>query len=294
MKDIALRFALPASELRPFVTTYYHCRFDLSQGREFVEDYLHPEWANVRILIQGKSSYSIGPGELAPTPRLAVTGPTSRATRFRMSSGIIWGIGLLPLGWAKFVDRPAGDYADRCADARDDPALGAFAPLAEALMESGTHFESGLALIEAHMQTLLDRPLHDAGVITAINGALIDEKVATVSELAERAGMSVRSLERISRRAFGFSPKLLLRRQRFLRSLAQFMLDPTMSWLRAMDYHYHDQAHFVRDFHRFMGMSPSAYGRFEHPILRAAARDRAAIAGKAIQALHEPPQAHPE
>jgi methylphosphotriester-DNA--protein-cysteine methyltransferase len=55
-----------------------------------------------------------------------------------------------------------------------------------------------------------------------------------------------------------------------------------------MDDHYHDQAHFVHDFRRFMGMSPSAYAKLDKPILVAAARARMAIAGQAVQALHDP------
>ena len=100
--------------------------------------------------------------------------------------------------------------------------------------------------------------------------------------------MSVRSLERVSKRAFGFTPQLLLRRQRFLRSLAQFMLDPSLKWLSTLDYQYHDQAHFVRDFKRFMGVSPSVYAKFDKPLLIAAARARMEIAGEAVQGLHKP------
>ncbi|WP_418251669.1 helix-turn-helix domain-containing protein [Erythrobacter litoralis] len=100
--------------------------------------------------------------------------------------------------------------------------------------------------------------------------------------------MNVRSLERLTRRAFGFTPKLLLRRQRFLRSLAQFVLDPSLKWLDALDCQYHDQAHFVRDVKRFMGMNPSEYARLDKPFLAAAARARMEIAGEAVQGLHRP------
>ena len=106
--------------------------------------------------------------------------------------------------------------------------------------------------------------------------------------MAERLGISSRSLERLSLKAFGFSPKLLLRRQRFLRSLAQFTLDPSLTWIRTLDFHYVDQVHFVRDFRRFMGMSPRSYGALDHPLMRAAVHGRTAAAGAAVQALHRP------
>ena len=62
-----------------------------------------------------------------------------------------------------------------------------------------------------------------------------------------------------------------VRRQRFLRSLSQYMLDPSLRWLGTLDWQYHDQSHFVRDFRRFMGMSPSAYAKLDKPLLTAAA-----------------------
>ena len=119
--------------------------------------------------------------------------------------------------------------------------------------------------------------------------ALLDPELVSVAQLAEQMGMNVRALERLSRRAFGFPPKLLLRRQRFLRSLARFMIDPSLGWLGALDCHYHDQSHFVRDFRRFMGMNTSAYAKADKPILVAAARGRMAIAGEAVQGLHRAP-----
>jgi methylphosphotriester-DNA--protein-cysteine methyltransferase len=146
------------------------------------------------------------------------------------------------------------------------------------------------ARIDAFFCRLLDHypPHEDEAKIRAAHAALIDDRVASVSELSEALEISTRSLERLSLKAFGFSPKLLLRRQRFLRSLAQFMLDPSLTWIKTLDFHYVDQAHFVRDFRRFMTLSHSAYAALDHPVLRSAARARAVAAGAAVQALHHP------
>ncbi|HEY6868463.1 MAG TPA: helix-turn-helix domain-containing protein, partial [Novosphingobium sp.] len=124
--------------------------------------------------------------------------------------------------------------------------------------------------------------------ILAIHSALVDPDVGTVSELARRAGASTRTVERIAGQAFGFSPMLLLRRQRFMRSLAQYMLDPSLKWIGALDGHYHDQAHFIRDFHRFMGMSPREYALLDKPILSAVMRARDRYWGSAAQTLDSP------
>lgn len=289
-KAITIRFALPSAELSPFITTYYFTEVSHDPDDPWVEDYLHPEWPNLRVLCGSQSQSAIGDAPLVDVPGFSVSGPTSKATRFRLSGGRNWGIGLLPLGWAKFCSVPADDYADRFVDGASDPAFADLAPLAHKLQSSASDFASDVATINAHMRRLLDRPLRGEAKILAVNEALIDPAIVSVTDLAERTHMNVRSLERLCKRAFGFPPKLLLRRQRFLRSLAKFMLDPTMKWLSTMDENYHDQAHFARDFSRFMGMMPSEYGKLDHPFLRAAAQARNAIAGEAVQALHDPNQ----
>ena len=103
--------------------------------------------------------------------------------------------------------------------------------------------------------------------------------MATVGELVARTGLALHSLERLTRRYFGFSPKLLLRRQRFLRSLAHYMLDPSLNWIGAIDGQYHDQAQFVRDFKAFMGLTPRRYAALPHPILNPIMRQRMSDAG---------------
>jgi AraC-like DNA-binding protein len=290
--SVQLRFALPGAALQPYITTYYCTEVICSPREPWLEDCLHPEWANLRFLGPGAAQSVVGAGALQPCPAFTVTGPTSRATRFRLRSGRNWGIGLLPLGWATLFGRPASDYADCVVDGLADPLFAAFAPLSRALAAGPDDFVQELTLIEAHMARIFAAagPPDPAPerAIAALNAALVDPDTITVADVAAQMGMTVRSLERLSRRAFGFPPKLLIRRQRFLRSLARFMLDPSLTWLGSLDCHYHDQSHFVRDFRRFMGMSPSDYAKRDKPLLAAAAQARMAVAGQAMQGLHTP------
>jgi len=286
---VRVRFFMPSAEVAPYVSTYYLTEASLgSEGR--IEDWLHPEWANIRFARNDSWSAAIGPGPTIDLPQFIVTGPTSYATRFNTGSMRSWGIGLLPLGWARLVGVPASDYADRVVDGAADPALRHLAPLLDQTFGASPDPAGEAARIDAFLLDLLARhpPVDGEARIRAAHGLLLDLECSSVSECAERLGLSARSLERLSRRIFGFPPKLLLRRQRFMRSLAQFMLDPSLAWIRTLDSQYVDQAHFVRDFRRFMAMSPSTYAALDHPVIRAAAQARAAAAGAAVQALHRP------
>lgn len=284
---VEVRFALPSPALAPFVTTFYCTLVHHAAEDGWVEDHLHPEWANLRFMAHAEAQQVIGSGEFAACTAITLAGPTSRATRFRLAEGRAWGVGLLPAGWAALFGAQAGDYADRFVDGFADPAFVSLHPLAEELAATHGGFEAELPVVVRHVERLLDGAIPDPA-IAKLTAELVDPDLATVADLAERMGMTVRSLERLARRAFGFPPKLLIRRQRFLRSLAQYMLDPSLKWLTALDWQYHDQSHFVRDFKRFMGMSPSAYARADKPLLGAAARARMKATGQAMQGLHRP------
>ena len=289
--SVAVRFFMPSPALAPYISTYYLTEAHLPR-HEFVEDWLHPEWANLRFASGGPWSSSLSEGPLDALPDAILTGPTSLAAHFRLAGGTrAWGVGILPLGWLRLLGVPANNHVDRTVGLAGEPAGAQLAAL-PAIVFGGQapNAAEEAARIDAYLLDLLHRspPHEDEQRIKTAHTALIDEDISSVTELAERLAMSSRSLERLSLRAFGFSPKLLLRRQRFLRSLAQFMLDPSLTWIRTLDFHYVDQAHFVRDFRRFMGMSPRRYAALDHPVLRAAAQGRSAAAGAAVQALHKP------
>lgn len=284
-----IRFFMPSAELAPYFTTFYLTEVAIAPG-EVIEDWLHPEWANIRIRQDTNWQAAIGSEPLRTAPGLIATGPTSLSAHFVTGTMRTWGIGILPQGWARFVAGPASAFADRFVDGLDEPAFEHFAPLRQVVFGPQPDAAAEAARIDAYLCALLRQlpASEDEDRIKAAHGLLVDPDVSSVVELAERLDMSSRSLERFSLKVFGFSPKLLLRRQRFLRSLAQFMLDPSLKWIETLDWHYVDQAHFVRDFKRFMGMSPSSYAQADHPVLRAAAKARAAIAGEAMQVLHRP------
>lgn len=283
---VTTRFFPVSEALRPYCSIIYVTDVVAPDAMR-VDDYLHPEWANLRFVTGAIPLAAIGGGDLQPTGSLIVTGPTSQATYFSFGTMRAWGIGILPLGWARFCDLPAEAMADRFCDGAMHSAFSGLVPL-ERELAAVDDPEAGARLIDTRIAERMAAASADDPAIREAHVALMDEALASVGAFANRLGLSERSTERLSRRAFGFPPKLLLRRQRFLRSLARFMLDPSMAWTDTLDYHYHDQAQFTHDFKRFMGMSPRAYAARPKPVLGAAARARAAAAGAAVQGLHNP------
>lgn len=259
-----------------------------------MEDYLQPEWANLRFFAGNTPNAKIGENSISETSFVA-TGPSSLPCKFELGSARMWGIGLLPLGWARLIEAEAIDFANTVCDGTSHPAFSKFAALAPVLTDIAASHEEQFDHIVATLGALM-RPSRDEAKILRIHEALVAGDCATVSELASGCAMSVRTLERVCQRYFGFTPKRLLRRQRFMRSLTNFMLHQahgrangsSARWTDAMDAEYHDQAQFTREFREFMTMLPSDYAALEHPILAAFMEERARVWGSAAQTLDVP------
>lgn len=283
--SVQARFMAPPAQFEGCFTTFYHLELDVADGG-VIEDYLQPEWANLRFF-GGERPTSWMEGREMSNVRFSVTGPSSRPCHFQLGTSRMWGIGFLPLGWARFVEAEAVEYANAMFDGADHPAFAKFDCMSDVLCDPTIDPEEQLALIYTTMERLM-RPNRDEPKIKRVHAALVSGEHLAVSDLADACGMSIRTLERVCHRYFGFSPKLLLRRQRFMRSLSAFMLHRTSRWTEAMDGEYHDQAQFTREFSEFMTMTPSKYAALDHPILASFMEARARVWGSAAQTLDQP------
>lgn len=287
----APRFALH-SEFRPAperfagcFTSIYHMALDVSGGGTVV-DYLQPEWANIRFFCGTAPIAAIGNSAIKGA-RFAATGPSALPCRFELGTSQMWGVGFLPLGWARFFNADASALANAICDGVSHPAFWQFDCLSTALCDPATDLDEQYEAIIAAMDRLM-RPTRDDAKIMCVHEAIVNGEHASVHDLADACAMSIRTLERVCLRYFGFAPKLLLRRQRFMRSLTNFMVRDAARWTEAMDEEYHDQAQFTREFHEFMTMNPSEYAALDHPILASFMEARARVWGSAAQTLDPP------
>lgn len=266
--------------MRRYFTTFFLSEITVADEEVF-EDYLFPEWGAIRFSSHQPSANPDAPvmaemrsGYKLYDTHFPVVGPRTQEIRFRVSTSRLWSVILNPLGWARYVARPADQFANAMVDGYEDPAFAHFRPLADSVFGPEPDAEAELARIIDFLDGLDMPPPPNEDRILDIFVTLLDPQLMTVGELAERLGISLRTLERVCLQAFGFRPKLLLRRQRFMRSLVDYTLDPSLKWIGAMDAIYHDQAHFVRDFREFMGMTPSEYAAMDKPIMGTVLRER--------------------
>lgn len=290
--DVKINYFAPPEHLQRYFTTLFLADIQVPENGT-VEDYLFPEWGSLRFISdppprdgQQVPLAEISDGARLQNARFPVLGPRSREIHFRIHTTRLWSINLNPVGWAHYVRRPADEFADTMLDGFEHPAFSPFWPLVDELFAAEPDPKSELSRILAFLENAMpDQHPHEDRIL-AMFLALIDPQVTSVAQFAARLGISKRTLERNCLKYFGFSPKLMLRRQRFLRSLNDFTLDPSLKWIGAMDAVYHDQAQFVRDFRRFMGMTPSRYAALEKPIMGPIMRERARFAEAHFRVPH--------
>lgn len=124
-----------------------------------------------------------------------------------------------------------------------------------------TSFEDRVRIADDYL--CASRPAHEWVAATARIASEVQVRsgCVRVSDLARRAGIGTRQLERRFRYEIGISPKLYARIVRFEAALRFKAATPAMRWTDiAHALHYHDQMHMVHDFNQLSGDSPTAIG----------------------------------
>jgi methylphosphotriester-DNA--protein-cysteine methyltransferase len=184
------------------------------------------------------------------------------------------------------VDGAASDLADKVAPLAAFMGDAAASELGK-LRSCPDHAARAAALDAFFLARMAARPPCD-DIVGLAHAVLMKPEIATVEEFAAALGVSLRQAHRLSLRVFGFPPKLLLQRQRFLRTLAILRQNRDRPWADLIDARYYDQSHLARDFNRFMGMPPSQYFSLRHDMLEPAAAARITSVGQAMQGLQPP------
>lgn len=275
----SVTYHLPAPPLRAAIASYYLVRVT---GAGIVRDQIFPEWPNFRLILSGDWQAVFPDQPEAPVPAVGVTGTLERAVWVSGSAGLMVGVGLMPQGWPRLAAQPADAFTNRMRLLAD--ALGPAADQLHRRLVAAQDEAAIFAVLDEVLSSLL-REAPEAALVASAHAALQDPQVQTVADWAARFGLSARQLERFSLRHFGLSPKRLLRRQRVLRTLAAMRESPGGAWSRSLDGQFTDQAHFIREFKYYMGMSPSAYLAREQPFMADAWKRRQAVLGSPVQVL---------
>lgn len=194
-----------------------------------------------------------------------VTGLTRRSySRHLRGVGYAVGARFRPGCFRPLMDGPVSDLTDR------------HRPVAEVLGRDTTELARRVAARDdpSSRVTLLadflavDWPDPDptaqqvAGLVETIAG---DRGVTRVGQLAERAALTVRSLQRLFAEYVGAGPKWVIQRCRLQEAAARVAARDELDWAElATELGFADQAHLTRAFTATIGVPPATYARQAH------------------------------
>jgi AraC-like DNA-binding protein len=279
---IAIQLVLPSAPLRHLISGYF---ISDSNAPDPIVDYSVPEWASIRIMVRGCVSISLTEGRDVSMAESFFQGPTNQSFRFTLGDHRMVGVGLYPAALARFWDMDVGKLANSVF------------PLAAVLGQAGTALFEAIqkletpgrifAFLDAHFVDLLDSTANTQAVqlSLALHQHINDPSITQIEDLAAAMNLSPASVTSLCKRRFGFPPKQLLRRQRFLRTLEALHARPYAEWPEFVDPQYSDQSHMIRDFKQVMGLSPSQYLAMPRAIQKASAALRTKTMGRALQGL---------
>ena len=239
---------------------------------------------NLHIRLAGHSTYALADGRCIPAPAISVIGPTSHAYRLRFSPGFrMVAVGLLPLGWQALLGISANVCTDQLLAGDDLWPASALARLLDALHAcplDGRHIGTVESLLEQGRWGVGKRS-HESVQTAAIDEWLENSPALSLDALCGTLGVGARQLRRITERTHGLPPKLLAMKYRALRTahaLAVRHADTAARHTSHAMLLYADQSHAIRDFQRFIGLTPANLER-NYSLARAtlAGRQRAGV-----------------
>ena len=265
----------------------YHIYSAGPPGSPAWDELFFPGWANIRfILVNGGWQCGSVGGPMLAVPTASLFGPASRGINSRSHGGMMAGIGITPLGWHRLFAQPAHSIADQIL------------PLHQLVDAPVEHLHGRLSAdptpsgVKAAFDDWLVARLRPAKPSTDLVIRLFDylgsAHGVSVSEMESALRATHVQIRRIARSHFGFAPKLLLRRSRFLKSWMAITAAPSDNWSEGIDASYYDYSHFVRDCQHFLGMPPRRFLALDRPMTALSLARRTEILGAPTQGLHRP------
>jgi AraC-like DNA-binding protein len=228
----------PSADLAFWVEHHWIVEWDLPEP--FVAQNLpHP---SVHLVIDGTNARVMG----------VVSG---KHTRTLEGKGRVFGIKLRPGAFRPILGRAVSTITDRHLPLHDF-----LDGLEEAILATIDDRER-IDIAEAFLRERLpsrDPKIDEVNRIMDL--ILTDLEITKVEVLVQRSGVGKRTLQRLFSDYVGVSPKWVINRYRLHEALERAASGEPIDWTQlALDLGYFDQAHFIRDFKKLVGKTPTDY-----------------------------------
>lgn len=279
---IKLQYQLPNEGLTPFVSTFYH--FDYAG--DALNELERADRAQFRIILNGTGRYRLASGIERRAYPVTIVGPTTAPIVAMASEPIrIFGWGMTPLGWAALMGSEAENWIDQILDARR--IFGnALSDLQQQLSYAASieeQFTIGQAAAEGIFAKADRAPFEFTAIV---DQWLLDDVDHEIEQLVAATGISMRQLERMTKRFYGMPPKKLARKYRALRAAYKLAAGDSLDDSE-LGLAFYDQSHLIREIKLFTGLTPGQLKAGKAELTVATMRERGKLGRKVSPLVSE-------
>jgi AraC-like DNA-binding protein len=265
----------PGDRLATLISSFYRLDY---HGNNFSE-LERADRAQFRFQLRGGGEYQFANGHVAPTCPVTVIGPTTAPVLAVANCPLsIFGWGMLPAGWAALMGDEAAQYVDRAFDARlifGDWIMAVRDQLI-ASADFADQIEIGCLSAEDIFRFKTTAPFAFTSKVDSWLGEPGDPDIELLSH---RTGLSLRQLERMTKRYYGMPPKKLARKYRALRA-AQILAHGDSLDDAGLGLAFYDQSHLIREVKQFTGLTPSQLRNGKSELTQVTMEGRRSLGGK--------------
>ncbi len=184
-----------------------------------------------------------------------------RWSRELEGEGFAFGVKFRPGGFRPFFGQPVSRLANRSLALRE--VFGDAGADLERAVFAATDARAMNDVVHRFLCGRLPAPDPDAARAAQIVEAIaLDRSLLKVDDLVARFGLGKRSLQRLFSEYVGVGPKWVIGRYRLHEAIDRIADGERVDWATlALDLGYFDQAHFIRDFRRLVGRTPTDYAQ---------------------------------
>ncbi len=269
-----LQYFPPDPDLAEMVSSFYFVRVDMP----LFDESERADRPQFRIMSVPEGEYIFPDGYRFPAGRATIIGPTSGSVRAIGNGPLrMYGFGLMPAGWATLMGSHADKLTDRAIDAAD--LFGDWIEEVVDAIGNAADTQERLVIGNNFVREILKKNEPAPVWFTrTVDEWLTASPSPQVPELVEATGMSIRSVERMTKHYYGLSPRMLARKYRAVRAASALARGEKLDDAELGDAFY-DQSHLIREIKRFAGATPGQLSK-PSPYTEATAKGRKQMAGK--------------
>jgi len=248
----------PSAVLRPLVRCYWHIS-ESSRSERVLQQRVFPDGCIDVIYNLGSSFHRAGHPETLGRSIILV-GAMLSPIRVEFA-GLLDAVGIRfqPAGAFPFLRLPLYEITDRVVPVRELPdelTFAAYEEMAEATDISARIQRLDSTVLKAYCSVRKSEESL-ARILAAIDK---EDGIVSMDALRKSTNLGTRQFERNFKIQTGLTPKAFCRIARFRAALATMKRDHAPNWaILACHSGFYDQSHFIHEFKRLTGLTPTAY-----------------------------------